>query len=142
MKDIASISRSLVRIGVGLTLFAGIAAAEPPAATPLGGKQVYMRYCSACHGESGRGDGIVSGLMRPHPTDLTLMTKHNEGSFPFMRTVQILDGRQMIRAHGDPDMPVWGEILRDPSRPGALERADVTGNLMLITTYLESIQSK
>ncbi|WP_444984915.1 c-type cytochrome [Halomonas mongoliensis] len=36
------------------------------------GQQVYQRYCAACHGERGRGDGVAAGVAGfvPVPTDL------------------------------------------------------------------------
>lgn len=109
----------------------------------LDGAGLYRKYCSACHGEQGKGDGVVSGLMTPRPNDLTKMAATAGGAFPFMRMVRVLDGREMIRAHGDPDMPVWGQILREPGFTGELvQRGDVTGRLLMITTYLESIQAK
>ena len=43
------------------------------------GKTLYGRYCSACHGASGRGDGVVSQLMRPEPADLTQLAKKAGG---------------------------------------------------------------
>jgi len=36
------------------------------------GQEVYQRYCAACHGERGRGDGVAAGVAGfvPVPTDL------------------------------------------------------------------------
>jgi cytochrome c oxidase cbb3-type subunit 3 len=35
------------------------------------GKDLYMRYCDACHGKNGKGDGINSQKMDPLPRDFT-----------------------------------------------------------------------
>ena len=101
-----------------------------------------MKYCSACHGEDAKGQGVVSGLMTPRPSDLTQMAKKNDGTFPFILTMQIIDGRDSRRAHGDPAMPVWGEIFR-ATLPSTLDHAaEARGKLILITEYLQSIQQK
>jgi hypothetical protein len=45
----------------------------PPSADNLAlGQEAYRRYCAACHGESGRGDGVAAGVAGfvPAPTDL------------------------------------------------------------------------
>jgi mono/diheme cytochrome c family protein len=104
------------------------------------GRAFYLKYCGACHGESGKGDGVVSGFMRPKPTDLTEIARKAGGTFPFVETMQIIDGRDTRRAHGDPDMPVWGEIFRPPSGASGDERAQVAGKLLILTEYLRSIQ--
>jgi mono/diheme cytochrome c family protein len=105
------------------------------------GRIVYLKYCGACHGPEARGDGIVSTFMTPRPVDLTKIAKNHEGKFPFMNTMRILDGTNSARAHGDPDMPVWGEIWKQGTISGVNERAEVKGKLVLITEYLLSIQS-
>jgi mono/diheme cytochrome c family protein len=104
------------------------------------GKNLYRQYCGACHGSEGKGDGVVSGLMTPRPTDLTQIAQKNQGQFPFYRMFRVIDGRESVRAHGDPDMPVWGGLFaRDAG--GSMERETIVrGKLMLITEYLESIQ--
>ena len=45
---------------------------SPSADTLAFGQQVYQRYCAACHGERGRGDGVAAGVAGfvPVPTDL------------------------------------------------------------------------
>ncbi|MDZ7380135.1 MAG: hypothetical protein ONB06_12425 [candidate division KSB1 bacterium] len=80
--------------------------------------------------------------MTPRPTDLTQLAKKNNGEFPFMRVIRIIDGRETMRAHGDPDMPVWGEIFASEV-PGAMNKeANIRGKVLLITEYLASIQEK
>jgi len=106
------------------------------------GRTLYVRYCGACHGPVGKGDGIAGTFMRPKPVDLTQIAKKNGGVFPFDETVKIIDGRNTVRAHGDSDMPVWGEILRDNPAMDMSRRAGVRGTLVLITEYLRSIQEK
>jgi len=100
----------------------------------------YLRYCSACHGEGGKGDGVASQTMRPHPTDLTALAKSNNGEFPSTKIIRVIDGRDSVRAHGDPNMPVWGEILK--IEDGIAQEAKVRGKVALITEYLRTIQAK
>jgi mono/diheme cytochrome c family protein len=77
------------------------------------GKKLYLQYCSACHGPDGKGDGVVSQFMRPKPADLTQLAKKAGGKFPFYDVVRTIDGRETVRAHGDPDMPVWGRAVHE-----------------------------
>lgn len=43
------------------------------------GAALYHVHCASCHGESGRGDGMVGAALRTPPADLTLLThKNNE----------------------------------------------------------------
>jgi mono/diheme cytochrome c family protein len=106
------------------------------------GKAVYLRYCGACHGPNAKGDGVAGTFMRPKPPDLTQIAKKNDGKFPFEPTMAVIDGRNTIRAHGDPDMPVWGEIFSEQSGWDVSRRVDARGKLMLITDYLRSIQER
>ncbi len=105
-------------------------------------KAAYLKYCSACHGSTGKGDGVVSGLMRPRPTDLTQVARKNKGEFPAMELMKVIDGTTSIRAHGDPDMPVWGEVLHQETQGRLDENVRVRSQIMLITDYLRSIQAK
>ncbi len=105
-------------------------------------RAAYLRYCSACHGSGGKGDGVVSQLMSPKPTDLTQAAKANKGEFPFMRMMLIIDGRETIRAHGDPDMPVWGEVFTAQAGMDMAAQSAVRGKVLLITEHLNAIQEK
>lgn len=110
------------------------------------GKQLYLRYCGACHGPQAKGDGIAAAFMRPSPPDLTLLAPRHGGAFPMEQVVKTIDGREMLRAHGSPAMPVWGQILSEElgskgkQRP-AVERR-VQERIFSIAEYLQAIQVK
>jgi len=104
------------------------------------GKQLYLKYCSPCHGESGKGDGVVATFLRPKPTDLTQISKKSE--FPFMDVASAIDGSKLVRAHGDSEMPVWGELFKEEATSPMARQAEVRGRVMLITEYVRSIQAK
>jgi mono/diheme cytochrome c family protein len=106
------------------------------------GKKLYGRYCSACHGPSGKGDGVVAQFMRPHPADLTQLAKQAGGKFPYYKVMQTIDGRETVRAHGDPDMPVWGQLFTDEEGDSPQRHAVARGKVVLITDYVETLQQK
>lgn len=101
---------------------------------------LYKRYCSACHGVEGRGDGIVAPFMDPPPIDLTAIKVNFDGVFPKYLVTMTVDGRDTIRAHGDSDMPVWGEVFAEEFLPDPSARAKARGKVMKIVDYIESIQ--
>ena len=109
------------------------------------GRALYLKYCSACHGADAKGDGLAGSLMQPRPADLTKLSAHYGGEFPMEQVVRTIDGRQALHAHGEPTMPVWGEVLSDQhgsaekQRP-AIERR-VQSRIFLIADYLRTIQA-
>ena len=118
-------------------LIAGRGDAAPPDA----GRAVYLKYCSACHGAEGRGDGVASSTMRPRPTDLTQLAKAHGGKFPYVAVRDTIDGRKSIAAHGSSEMPVWGEVF-SREKAATQHDAQVRSQVQLITDYLASIQAK
>jgi mono/diheme cytochrome c family protein len=106
------------------------------------GRKLYGQYCSACHGSGGKGDGVVSGFMTPKPADLTQLAKRAGGHFPYYEVVRTIDGRETVRAHGDADMPVWGEVFTKQEGQSPQRYAIARGKIVLIADYLETIQAK
>lgn len=87
--------------------FAGSALAGEPAAREQG-EQLYMENCAACHGRFAEGDGpVAAALVVPVP-DLTQLSKANKGEFSGETVGAYIDGRELVAAHGDRVMPVWG----------------------------------
>jgi mono/diheme cytochrome c family protein len=121
-------------------LTAPAAGAAEPAADP--GHAMYLRYCGACHGSAGKGDGVAGSFMTPKPTDLTQIAAKHGGTFPFQGVMAYIDGTNDVRQHGDPAMPVWGETFRAESAWDMGRRVEIQGKLMLITDYVRSIQTK
>ena len=112
------------------------------AADPTPGEAAYRRYCGACHGISGKGDGVAAGTMRPKPTDLTQIAKRHRGTFPYVLVKESIDGRKPIAAHGDSAMPVWGLIFAEEKAQNPTSAAEVRGQVQLITDYVATIQAK
>jgi mono/diheme cytochrome c family protein len=72
------------------------------------GAVLYHTHCASCHGESGRGDGMVGAALRTPPADLTVLTQKNGGVFPEAQVRDFIDGTRDVTAHGLRAMPVWG----------------------------------
>ena len=74
------------------------------------GKQIFDRYCAACHGKDGHGDGPMRAVLTLQPADLTRLSRDNGGTFPMARVVERIDGRDPMVAHGSP-MPIYGDFF-------------------------------
>ena len=121
----------------GLLFMAPLAAY---AATANQGKEMYMQYCSSCHGQDGKGSGSVSAFLKVKVPDLTLLKKNNQGIYPLDQVILAIDGRRKLRSHGDSKMPVWGESFsREVKDP---KSAEATGALKekVIAEYVATLQ--
>jgi mono/diheme cytochrome c family protein len=135
----------LVKHAVAMVLAAVAACGPPPAhagALDEPGGVLYRRYCGACHGPAGKGDGPVAPALGERPTDLTQLARQNGGTFPFDRVVEAIDGTKSVRAHGVSEMPVWGDVFRAQSTWPVERHVDARGKIVLITEYLRSIQRR
>lgn len=106
------------------------------------GRIEYMYSCSACHGETGLGDGPVARYLNVTTPGLTRLTAENDGEFPLLEFIQVIDGRSGLGPHGT-IMPVWGarymaSAVEDAGHFGA--EVIVRGRILSIARYLESIQ--
>ena len=54
------------------------------------GKSEYRNACAVCHGIDGKGSGGVIDLLKAAPAD---------------RVAAMIDGRYLVKGHGDRDMP-------------------------------------
>jgi mono/diheme cytochrome c family protein len=110
---------------------------RPDAAEAKNGEIIYVRYCAACHGKSGGGDGPVAADLAKKPADLTALASKNAGKFPFDKVAGAIDGRNTPRSHGLPDMPVWGEVF---AKTAGTDSPTVAAAVRRITHYVWSIQ--
>ena len=78
--------------------------------------------------------------LRVRPPDLTLIAKRNAGRFPADTVRRTIDGRNPVKGHGGPEMPVWGDAFRSPS--DAYSDAKVAQKIDALVEYLKSIQAR
>lgn len=103
--------------------------------SPADGAEMYTRYCASCHGPKGKGNGPASQALKVAVPDLTQLTKNNAGTFPaaaVLVTLHLPEGG----AHGNQDMPVWGNVFRDSGQ----EHAIIHQRTYNLTRYIESLQ--
>jgi mono/diheme cytochrome c family protein len=125
----------------GLLLFFFLAVGTSAgAAEKDAGKQFYMQYCSSCHGIDGRGNGPVSPYLKIKVPDLTLLKKNNKGIYPTGKVMSAIDGSRAVRAHGDREMPVWGEIFRKEADPEKYTELTSLLKIKLIGDYVATLQ--
>jgi mono/diheme cytochrome c family protein len=114
------------------------------------GKSEYMNSCAFCHGKDGKGTGAINDLLKKAPTDLTMLSKRNNGIFPFDRVAAVIDGREMVKAHGEREMPAWGNRYSSDSMKAAEYYMDVPydaemyarARILSLIDYLNRMQLK
>lgn len=130
----------------GLSAYAAVLAIMACASTgwaqSAAGPEEYTRACASCHGLTGRGDGPLAEYMSMPVPDVTQIRARNNGVFPMLEVIHLIDGRSGLRGHGGP-MPIWGDRFEAAA---AAERGDVgteievRGRILALATYLEAIQ--
>ena len=117
---------------------AGGALAQDPDA----GHELYMDYCASCHGVDADGKGPFATGNNANVPALTGLAQANEGEFPMLDVIHVIDGRTGLRGHGGP-MPIFGALFRSQmsDRFGRYgEVIETRGRILSIAYYLESIQ--
>ncbi|MFP1632317.1 c-type cytochrome [Zhengella sp. ZM62] len=133
--------RTLLFSLFGLGLLAGSAGAVE---TTFGITDTeYLLSCASCHGAEGKGDGPMAQYMKIAPSDLTQISKNNGGDFPFIRVMEVIDGRGEVAGHGSRDMPVWGDRFTAASDQDGFRR-DLAVRLRILELmfFVQSIQQK
>ena len=127
----------------GALLLAALAAVpaqaqtKPDASAAAKGAVVYVRYCVSCHGKDARGDGPLAADLRVPVPDMTTLSSRNGGRFPEERVRRIIESGEVLRGHGTPDMPAWGDAFRKTEGTDARTPQEAIRNL---TQYLWSLQ--
>lgn len=107
--------------------------------SPASGKQMFTEYCATCHGIDGKGNGPAAVALKTPPPDLTMLTQHNGGKFPANKVFEVIKGDNASPAHGNKDMPIWGDVFTAMSHGTSTEVQQRISNL---TGYVEGIQAK
>lgn len=106
------------------------------------GRTYYHTYCASCHGVKADGHGPVAPILAPPPADLRLLSQRYGYPLPVGKIAGFIDGRVTVPAHGDRDMPVWGERFNEIPLEGAAREAEVHSRIAMIIAYLQTIQKQ
>lgn len=107
------------------------------------GQAEFRANCAVCHGLEARGDGPMADILDTRPANLTLLSRANDGFFPYGEVFDTIDGRNDVAAHGPRDMPVWGETFRPSGNSiGTQDELLVYGRILALTRYLAKLQVK
>jgi mono/diheme cytochrome c family protein len=102
------------------------------------GARLYFNHCAACHGAEGEGGGPVAATMRIMVPNLRTLSQRNGGMFPADKVASYIDGRELNAAHGDRQMPVWGDVFRGPEQ-GTAQRT-VRRRVNALVEFLAALQ--
>ena len=104
------------------------------------GRREYVRYCASCHGVNGDGTGPVAPALLTRPPDVRRLFRRYGTPLDRERLGAAIDGRTPVVAHGEREMPVWGERF-DALPPDADSRErTIAERLAALLAYLQSIQ--
>jgi mono/diheme cytochrome c family protein len=96
---------------------------EAQAQSAVEGKKLYTSYCTSCHGDDGKGDGVAGRSLPVKPADHTNGSVMNQLSDRFLNDI-ITKGGSGVKKSAF--MPAWG---------GALNSQQISD----IVAYLRSI---
>jgi len=108
---------------------------------PGDGREMYVAYCAPCHGMTGEGNGPAAPAFKQAPTNLTLLAKTHGGKYPSEAVKTTLTFGRNVQAHGDPKMPVWGDLF-DSLDNGNGESSVPTMRIRNLTDYVKTLQTK
>jgi len=104
------------------------------------GRELYLRYCAACHGNNADGRGPVAEDLKASPPDLRYLGERYGMPLPTGTIARFIDGRQDVAAHGPRDMPVWGRRFYDAWTAHQSGQEDLQSQIHEIVQYLNAIQ--
>ena len=126
-----------VGLAASLTL-ALVVATNAYAADDDLGARLFFNHCAACHGDAAEGGGPVAAAMRVTVPNLRTLATRNDGAFPAEAVRAYIDGRESVAAHGDRQMPVWGDVFRGPEQ--ATSQRTVRRRIDALVQFIETLQ--
>jgi mono/diheme cytochrome c family protein len=111
------------------------------------GKVEYDQSCATCHGLDGKGKGSFSEALQLSVPDITTLAKRNGDVFPVKRIYDVIDGRELVKAHGTREMPIWGKHYAVSAAPRYDDysynpEAAARGRILALIDYLHRLQRK
>ena len=120
-----------------------LAACVPGAKDAPDAAQDYADYCAACHGATGKGDGIAAAGLSKKPADLTRLAARNGGAFPTTRVMAQIWG--YAKAKGRGVMPDFAPMMTGDLVPydgGDGIETPTPVRLVALAEYLKTLQAK
>jgi hypothetical protein len=104
------------------------------------GGELFRIHCATCHGAGGKGDGATASQLHFVPPDLTRLGQRYRDGFSFEKTRRIVDGRNPLKGHGGPEMPVWGDVFK--TAEAGFAEGQAGKKITSLVNYLASIQER
>ena len=104
----------------------------------LDGPELFQEFCAVCHGVDGKGGGPAAEALKRRPSDLTQLTRKNNGKFPVLAVQTTIKGSGETIEHGTADMPIWGKAFSQVGQ----NKDFVDMRLFALMKYVEQIQAK
>ena len=100
------------------------------------GDQLYKEFCAVCHGIDGKGNGPAASALKAPPTDLTQFSRRNNNKYNELKMRNIIGNSDAVGAHGNSEMPVWGDVFKSISANETFGQMRVDA----LVKYLQTIQ--
>ena len=129
---------AVVAVVAGLILVGCV----PKGKETLDPKQDFSDYCAACHGASGKGDGVAAAGLKKKPADLTVLSAKNHGDFPTTRVMAQIWG--YAGAKGQGVMPDFAPLMAGEMVPydgGDGIQTPTPVRLVALAEYLKTLQA-
>jgi mono/diheme cytochrome c family protein len=102
------------------------------------GARLYFNHCAACHGQDGEGGGPVAATMHIAMPNLRSLAMRNDGVFPADAVTTYIDGRETRAAHGERQMPIWGDVFRGAEQ--ATAKRTVLRRIDALVDFISTLQ--
>lgn len=101
----------------------------------------YAQYCADCHGDTGKGGGLLAAGLTPKPANLTRLAARNGGTFPTTRVMSQIWG--YAGGKGGGVMPAFAPLMEGvliPYDGGDGIDTPTPERLVALAEYLKALQ--
>jgi mono/diheme cytochrome c family protein len=143
----ASVRQLITGAAVGVALVSLVCASAAaqnvkmttaPRLQSVEGVDTFKTYCAVCHGEDAKGSGPAASALKKAPADLTGIAKRHGGKFSAADVEAVIKGTQVMAAHGNRAMPIWGPVFESIASDPTFAKLRVSN----LIDYLKSIQTQ